>query len=245
MKLALRRLPGLLGRALLLEPDPYTELKEAPNPFVEGAFLVVVVGLAVAVAGLVGSILTWASSPDLAAIKQIVYENLVKMPWYLQMEEELGSRFVQDFNRWYDQGWRIFPVLFGAPNPLLSLANIVLTPLNLILSWLVYGVIAHLVARFLKGRATLAQTLGCTALAVAPQLLNLITVLPFVTVGAVVGTWTLLCRYRGLKEAHTLPWGRAFIATVLPTLIIYLLVALLSIAAAITLGPAIAGRWQP
>ena len=242
MKLDLRRLPSLLGKALLLEPDPYTELKEAPNPFVEGAFLVVVVGLAVAVAGMVGNVLAWASSPDLAAIKQTVYENLVQMPWYLQLEENTGTRFVQDFNNWYNQGWQVFPVLFGMPNPLLSLANIILTPLSLILSWLVYGVIAHLVARFLKGRATFTQTLGCTALAVAPQLLNLFTVFPFVMVGAVVNTWTILCRYRGLKEAHTLPWGRAFIATVLPTLIIYLLIALLGIAAAVTLGPAIGRR---
>ncbi len=245
MKPDFRHLATLLGRALLLEPEPYNELRESPNPFVEGLFLVVAVGLVVAVASLIGSILAWASLPNMATVRQVVYENLVRMPWYLQWEEQAGSRFVQEFKRWYDLGWQVSPILLGAPgNLLFSLANLVLTPLGLVLSWLVYGVLAHVVARLLKGRATLVQTLGCTALAVAPQLLKIATVLPFVNVGVVVGAWTLLCQYRGLREAHALPWGRAFLATVLPVLVLWLLI-IVGVAAAIPFGLTLVGRSQP
>lgn len=241
MKPDFRHLASLLGRALFLEPDPYNELRESPNPLVEGLFLVIAVGLVVAVASLVGSILTWACLPDMAAVRQVAYENLVRMPWYLQWEEEAGSRFVQEFKRWYDLGWQVSPFFFGALNPLLALANVILTPVGFVLSWLVYGLLAHVVARLLKGRATLSQTLGCTALAVAPQLLRLVTVLPFVTVSLAVGVWTLLCQYRGLKEAHALPWERAFLATVLPVVVL-LLLTVLGVAALIPSVLALVGR---
>jgi len=82
--------------------------------------------------------------------------------------------------------------LFGAPNPASAAVRIVTLPLWLVLIWLLYGVVAHLCARLLGGQGGLGQTLGRTALAVAPQLLNLATFLPYLVVGGVVGTWTLL-----------------------------------------------------
>jgi hypothetical protein len=240
---SIRHFASLLGRALMLEPDPYHELKEHRNPFVEGLFLVVTVGLVVAIASIIGTCLAWASTPNLASIKQIVYQNLVAAPWYLQLDQDMGTEFVQQFKRFYDLGWQYIPAISGAPNPVNSLVNILLMPLGLIIYWLIYGVVAHLMARLLGGRGTMAQTFGCTALAVAPQLLNLATIVPFVVVGGVVGTWTLLCQYRGLKEAHALPWGRAFLATVLPLLILALVViVLVSVIAVIIISATAAGR---
>lgn len=231
-----------LGRALLLEPEPYREMMESPNPFVEGLFLIIVIGLVVAGAGLAGSVVTWASMPDLGAIKQVMYENLVQMPWYLQLAEEVGSEFVSEFQRFYDQGWSIFPTIFGVPNPLRSLIGLILTPLILILSWLLYGVVAHLAARLLDGQATLMETLGATTLAVAPQLFLLATFLPSVSVAGLVGTWTLLCRYRALKEAHDLPWKGAVTATVAPLILYYLLIFILAVIGFAVVVPAWAGR---
>ncbi len=230
-----------LGRALLLEPEPYREMMESPNPFVEGLFLIIVIGLVVAGAGFAGSVLTWASTPDLGTIKQVVYENLVQMPWYLQLAEEVGGDFVSEFQRFYDQGWSIFPSIIGVSTPLRSLIGLVLTPLILILSWLLYGVVAHLVARLLDGQATLMETLGATTLAVAPQLFLLATFLPSVSVAGLVGTWTLLCRYRALKEAHDLPWKGAVTATVAPMILYYLILILVFIGFAVV-APTWAGR---
>lgn len=216
------RFAGLVARALFLRTDAYEEMREARNPFVEGLFIIVIVGVIIALAGLVGTVLEWASIPDMGAIKNAVYEGLIQMPWYQESVEESPS-FADTYKQWYDWGWSIFPRLFGAPDLGSAAANIILTPLSLMLGWLIYGLLAHLFARLLRGEANLSQTLGCTALAVAPQVLNLTGLLPFVTVGSVVGTWSLICRYVALKQAHRLTWGRAFWATVLPILVLWLL----------------------
>jgi hypothetical protein len=183
--------------------------------------LIVVVGVIIALAALVGTVLEWASTPDLAAVQDAVYKGMIKMPWYEQ-NLELSPEFGKMFAQWYELSWTMARS-FGGASLSSGLANIILTPLWLIVGWLVYGLLAHLFARLLNGQANLAQTLGCTALAVAPQVLRLTELLPYVTVGGVVGTWMLICRYLALKQAHRLTWGRAFWATVLPLLIFLLL----------------------
>jgi len=225
-----------LWRALLLQPSAYEEMREDDNPFVEGLYLIAVVGVVVALFGLVGTLVEWGSMPRLADIKDVVYRNLVQMPWYQMFQEQAGQAFVEQFRRNYDLGWQIFPRLFGAPDPTSAALGLIFTPLGLIVSWLVYGLLAHVCARLLGGEGGLSQTLGVTALAAAPQLLNLANLLPNVVVGGVVGTWVLICRYMGLRIAHDLTWPRTLVATLLPSLILWLLFILLAI-----LGLAIAG----
>jgi len=219
------RFAGLLARGLFLRSEAYEEMREARNPFVEGLFIIVIVGVIIALAAIVGNTLEWASTPDLATIRQTVYDGLTGMDWFQQLAQEIGPQFSDQFQAQWDLQWRIMNYVI--PTPLSSLAGIVTTPLRLIIGWLIYGLLAHLFARLLGGQANLGQTLGSTALAVAPQLLNIAGLLPFVTVGAVVGTWVLICRYVALKQAHRLSWGRAFWATVLPRLVIWLLMFIL------------------
>jgi len=223
---------GLVARGLLLQTDAYEEMREARNPFVEGLFVILVVGVLIALAAVVGSTLEWASSPPLAAIEQQVYDGITAMSWFQELQREVGPEFLEQFQAQWDWNWRIANTL--VPTPLTSLSGIISTPLRLILGWLIYGLLAHVFARWLGGEGNLGQTLGTTALAVAPEILNLAGFLPFVLVGGVVGTWGLICRYVALKEAHGLGWARAFWATVLPRLVLGLL-------AALAFGLAIAG----
>jgi hypothetical protein len=87
---------------------------------------------------------------------------------------------------------------------------------GLVLRWLIYGLLAYLFASWLGGRGSLTDTLGVLALAVAPQVLNALTLLPYVQMGSVVAIWGILCAYVGLKVAHQLPWHRALWAVLLP-----------------------------
>jgi hypothetical protein len=213
-----------LWRGLFLQPSAYAEMRDDNNPFIEGIFLIAAVGMGVAIFGLVGTLLDWASSPGMAAIKDAVYGNLIQMPWYQILQEQAGQPFADQFRQQYEMGWRIFPVIFGAPDPGRAALGILLTPLGLILGWLAYGAVAHVIARLLGGEGTFSETLGVTALAVAPQLLNLALIFPGLTVGAVIGTWTLICRFTGLRIAHhNLTWPRVLAAAVLPGVILSLL----------------------
>jgi hypothetical protein len=215
---------GFLWDALFLQRRAYQAMADDDNPFVEGLFVLVVVGVLVALAGIVGTTLEWASSPNLNAIQEVVLRNLQGMPWWSQMEQAGGAEATQMFQQIWDMNWQIVSVL--TPSPASSLAGIVTVPLGLIFGWLLFGVIAHALARLFGGTATLSQTLGVTALAAAPQLVSLVTVIPFAVVAG-VGTWTLLCRYMALRTAHDLSWPRAVWATILPPIILGLIFGVL------------------
>ncbi len=202
-------------RALLLREDAYEEMRASANPVIKGLVLIVLVGVGIALLGLVGNVLEWASSPSLAQIKSIIHNFILQMMGGAQVP----AQALAEFEQWYDLGWRIFPSLFGAPSIGQAAAGIILTPLGLVIRWLVYGLLAYLFARWLGGTATLSETLGVLALAVAPQALNAFTLFPFVELGSVVAVWGILCAYVGLKAAHKLSWSRALWATLLPFLL--------------------------
>jgi len=192
-------------------------MRAAASPVVKGLIFIVVLGLAIALLGFIGDVLEWATTPDPLAIKDTVYEYLTQMSWW-EMAVDASPEFPQEFDRWYDWGWDI-GLLLGRPNLGSAATNIILTPLGLVVRWLIYGLLAYVFARWLGGTAGLSETLGVLALAAAPQLLRVLTILPYVGVGSLVAIWGVLCAYVGLKTAHNLTWQRAVWATLLPFLL--------------------------
>lgn len=216
----MKTLIRLAWEALFLREEPYAEMRDSSNAVLRGLGIIVLITVAVALVGLVGTALEWATTPDMGEMQEVVWQGLQKMDWYQDLEG------VPEIRQQFDLGWQIFPRLFGAPNIGTAALGIVLLPLRTALAWLLYGLVAYLFARLLGGRGSLGQTLGCTALAAAPQLLNLATFFPYVVVGGVVGTWTILSRYLALKTCHGLRWGRALAATLLPYVALAVVVSL-------------------
>ncbi|MCO6452460.1 MAG: YIP1 family protein [Caldilineales bacterium] len=230
---------SLLQRGLFLEPDAYDEAADDDNTFVEGLFLVLIVGIIAGVAAVVGGILDWAVTPNLTQMKDIILQGMQTMPWFRFMEQE--PQAMEIFRQQYDMGWQIAQTL--SPKPGTALASIILTPLGLILSWLWFSLIAQFVARLLGGNGTLGQTLGASALATAPALLNVFGFVPYVVVAA-VGTLTLLARYIAIRRVHeNLSWPRALVAVLAPPVILTLLLIILSIGASLLLIPIMAATF--
>lgn len=202
--------------ALLLKKEAYEKMGSAENPVGKGLLLILVVGLAIALLGFVGSLLEWATMPDLTELQGTVYSYLTKMPWW-EPAAEASPEFEQIFDRWYGLGWNM--AKFFAPSVAGAALSILLTPIGLIVRWLIYGLLAYLFARWLGGTADFSQTLGVLALAVAPQALQALTLFPYVQVGSVVAVWGILCAYLGIKTVHKLSWSRALWASLLPFLL--------------------------
>jgi len=216
--------------ALLLREGAYERMRAVASPVVKGLIFVVVIGLVIALLGLIGDVLEWATTPSMETIRDTVYRHLTQMDWWQQLST--SPEFVREFNRFYDLGWQT-AYLFGAPNLASSALGILFTPLGLVIRWLIYGLLAYLFARWLGGTGDLSDTLGVLALAAAPQMLNAFTLLPYVTIGLLVPVWGILCAYMGIKTAHNLPWHRAAWATLLPfilALVVFLLAGCLGTA---------------
>ena len=171
--------------ALLLKEKAYEEMKASPNPVVRGFIFLLIVGLAIALLGLIGTVIEWASTPNMADIQDTVYRHIMRMPWYDEVTAQ-SPEFAEQFEEWYNQGWGVFSSLFGASSVGGAAMGLVSTPLGLFIRWLIYGLLAYLFARALHGAGSLSETLGVLALAGAPQMLNVLGLLPFVTLGSIV-----------------------------------------------------------
>lgn len=229
----------LLWEALFLSEPAYAGAREQERPFLRGLLLVVLVALVVAFAGLVGEALHWATSPDTDAVVQTIRQGIERMPWYRELAGE--PEFVEQFNESWEIAAQFIPNIMGAPNVGSAALQIVLLPLCLVVTWLIYGLIAYLVGRVLGGQGGLGALLGATALAVGPQLLNLFAFFPYVAVGGVVGVWTLLSCYVAVKTSQQLSWGRALVATFVPYLLFYLLMTVSFFVGSMILGALIGG----
>jgi len=199
--------PRFIGQALFLEPEPFVAIVDDDNPWIEGLFLCACISILVAVTGVAGGLLLTASLPSSDALLNVVL-------WLLRQsaangetiyEIELSLRSVWPFLRissGYDTGWFRF----------LTLA---ITPLSIVGQWLLFGLIAHLLARAFGGRGSLGQTLGAMSLSTAPRLLYLLTAVSFVSVAALlVHVWGILIAFRGMEVAHELPPGPAALVAV-------------------------------
>jgi hypothetical protein len=228
----------MLWSGLFLDVDAYDEASDADNPFVEGLFIIVLIGILVALASIIGSILGWGITPDLAQIKALVHDGLVSMPWYQQFLQG-NADAVRQFEHNYDLSWRI--ARFFAPNPSRALLSLFISPLSLFLQWLWFALIAQAVARILGGQGRMGQTFGATALAFAPHLLYVFRALPMVSVAA-VGVWTLLAKYVAIRRVHeNLSWQRVVVAVLAPPILFWFLVILLTVLGLALMGTLIGG----
>lgn len=150
----------------------------------------------------------------MADVKPIILDFLRQSPFWPMIAPD--AQALQGFMESWDRGWQVLPSLFGAPNPAGAAANLLAWPIFAVISWLVYGVLAHLFARLLHGTGTFAQTLGVTALAFTPWMFHGLELIPYLVLGGFVATWQLLLRYKAIRSVHGLSWSRAMWATVLP-----------------------------
>jgi hypothetical protein len=207
----------LLWEALFLQPEPYAMMRDRKNPAGKGLVILIILGLVLALAAFIGSLFTWASSPNLALVQETVLKSLQQMSWWEIMAMNPQAEAIW-FQIW-ESIWQFIQVM--TPSPASGLAGFIFTPLNLIISWIIFGLVAHVIAKILGGQGELSQTLGVTSLAAAPQLVGLFNVFPFVVLAG-IGVWTLLARYLAIRVTHNLSWGRAVWVTLLTLLVIYL-----------------------
>lgn len=226
---------GLMRLALgglFLEQPIYREQRDLPEGLRRGLWLVLTVGLVVGLASFIGNLGAALINPAPVDVVGVFYRRLVGTAWFEAQPPALREQITPE-------------TLLGLINLLIpgltsSLVSLIATPLLILLSWLIYGVFAHLMARLLGGKARLNQTLSCTALASGAQLLSLGQIFPVALLVSLLGQLptfhsllqalgvnllAMLGNYLALREAHELPPWRAFWAAILgPALLLVLFV---------------------
>lgn len=217
-----RTYPKLIGRALVLEPDPFAVLAQDDEPVAEGLLLTVCVGVVVGAARALGGLLLSASLPPALSVQAIVQHAMQSLEG---AGAGLAARLLSGvwqalrFLWGYDTGWaRLFPLVWE--------------PFLLLVQWLVVGVMLFVIGRALGGSGSLSQVLGAAALVCAPSVLLIVRVLPFAApLPLLVVAWGALMLYRAAQLSLELSWQRAAVAaTVTLVLALFLwLVALVAV----------------
>ena len=223
---------GLDG--ILLNPLAYRNQRDSPNGLRRGFILVVMIGLIVGIATLIGDLGEYVAQPRTAAITKTIYDGLRAMPWYAQVNT-INPQFPVQFDQIFAQVTQIVQMVSGG-GIIGSLVGVITTPLIMVVSWLFFGTAGHLMARTLGGRATFNQTLACTALASGVNLLSIVQVVPFAQVSGTL-LLGLVTSYVAIRVAHELPPWRTFWATMLgPVILALILIALACVMLVLALG---------
>ncbi len=231
----------LIWSALWFQEEAYAELRDSANPLVRGLVVVLIASVIAGVAATLGVGFDRLTSPSLQEIRRVVLEGIQHMLWYRQLANgpdgaEFRRVFLEDYNLW----WNVLPGLIGAPTLANALVALFGTPIFGVLSWLVAGSVTYLAARALGGKGGFGPTLGVMALASAPQLLTVLTVVPRLQVAGLAGWWSIALSYWAVRSAHGLPWHRNLVAILLPRMALVVLVILLLVIA-VGLAGAFAG----
>jgi hypothetical protein len=95
------------------------------------------------------------------------------------------------------------------------------SPFQKIAGWLGYTLWVLLCAKLLGGRATVAQTLGATALYAIPHVLNIFNFVDCLgpVLGLVALGWSIAIYVKALAAAHDFSIGKAALAAVAPAVL--------------------------
>jgi hypothetical protein len=220
--------PELVAKALVLEDEPFVHMMEDDNPWVEGLALTTAVGLLAGAAQVVGGWLTANTLPDPQAVQNTLLAGGRQLATVSNLPPEVVDALV-------GPAWNLFSAVSGYAGGWTHITPLIATPLLFIVWWIFFAFITYGGARAAGGHGSLNDTVGATALMVAPQVLLAFSVIPFVTVSSLLlSAWGLLIGYRAVQTTHQLSWARAALVTIVPYVLALLIVPLL--AAAFALG---------
>jgi hypothetical protein len=222
----------LIWSALWFQEAAYAELRDSANPILRGLVVVLIASIIAGVTATLGLGFDRLTSASLQDIRRVVLDGVQHMLWYRQFANGPGGAdfrrfFMDEYNLW----WTIGPALIGLPTLANALITLFGTPIFGVLTWLVAGAFTYLAARALGGQGGFGPTMGVMALASAPQLLTVLTIVPGLQVAGLAGWWTIALSYWAVRSAHRLPWYRNLLAIILPRVVLVVLIILLLIVA--------------
>jgi len=210
---------GLAREALLLNEDAYAVVRDSSSSLWRGFAALLWIFLIVLVSRVLALIFGLLTTPRWDILQEQFYTQLTNLGFY-QAQAQQSPEFVNQFRWGYTGLWEGLRLLGGYPSVTGTVALIVSMLIYLLVGWLIYGLVVHVLARWLGGQASLGQTLGALALAYAPLLLTVIVIVPGARVPAfLIFLLIFVTRFQAIKTVHGLTPGYSLTALTAPYLI--------------------------
>ncbi len=210
----------LIAEGLLLNEHSYAAVRDHKSPMLRGLFLLLIIIIAVSVAQAVGLAFGVLISPRIDIIQDSVYDGITQMRWFVNRSASVPE-FLSDFRVRYEMIWQAIRILGRYPSWLGAVTYAGIIAVITVLDWLVYGFLAHWLAKWYGGRASYSQFMGALALSYAPLSLLVILCVPGAWVAApVVLLFLIACKHVAVKAAHRLDSLSSLAVVGLPYLMI-------------------------
>lgn len=210
----------LAWQALLLNENAYDAVSKTKSPFRKGLTILFIILLTVGVAQSIGLAFDVLTTPRIDLVQEAILQALTKASWYQAAVVETTD-FATSFDQMYTLSWQLLRIMGGVPSWLGTATSFIVRLIFSLLSWLIYGWVAYLIARWLGGQAKWSLFLGALGLAYAPMLLAVANLVPGLAVpGSLIAGWLLITKYQAVKNTHKLSWEHSLAVVVVPYLVI-------------------------
>jgi hypothetical protein len=249
-----------LRGALTLDGDFFRSFHARHDVFLRGVVLVVVVALIASlplfIMDLVNHLGT-ASNPAGAVTQQFQQAMQNIAPYLQSMPPEAQAQINQGFEAGSEIATRIAALPTPIPRPvgaaLQALGSWLSKPFGnagfplsvaSLGTWLGYGLLVMLFARWLHGRGDMAGFFGTTSLYAVPHLLNFLSPVPLLgpLTGLIAFFWGAAIYVKATAVSHELTLERALLAVLLPVLVALAFLILVVVVLIILIAVAASGR---
>jgi hypothetical protein len=219
-------------RATLLDERALKAVNTDDNPFLRGFLALLVVLGIVAVARLLGIGLDFLTMPRVDVLQEQILSAITSTSYYASQIAETPE-FADRFADTYGNIWNLIRLSGGYPSTT-GLLGVLLGILGVLGSWLIFGSLSYLIARWFGTKVEYQRALGVMALAYAPILLTAIDVIPGASMPlGLIFALTLIAKYLAIRDLYTFGPGQNLAVIILTYLICLILLTtiLLSILA--------------
>jgi hypothetical protein len=203
-----------LWQALLLQPEAYRPILESGHPVKHGFRVLTALYLITGVIVSLGLVFHYLTLPRVELIQNEVSQVLFDSSIYAQLAAQQPA-VAAVINLGYNLAWALTRLRIGYP----TASDLWLTPLSLwgmgLFNWVTFAVFGELIGRKLGGLAPRRAFWGALAVANAPQLLTVLTIIPGLVVpSGLLWGWTLLTSYQAVQATYPqLSWRRSLSTT--------------------------------
>ena len=210
-------------RAILLDEEVFAPYLTDDHPFRKGAKIVTLIALPVGLAAGLGVLLDLLTMPLYNQLQTDLFTVFSSFPLATQLADNLGLGFA----KLYNFAWWLVRYTGDYPSPSGILIAPIVTILNLLFTWWLFGLLIQVVGGWLGGKAPKGALYPVIALAFAPSLLYVFNAIPGLAVpSALVRAWTILAAYTAIRRVYGFSWIRAVMTIVLTFLLNYFLLFL-------------------
>jgi hypothetical protein len=238
----MNQLLSMIRGVILLDTATYERLRDRKDSMKRGVLILVVcfliAGSSVFLVNLVNNLRPFGAE-QADEVRQQIEQTFEQFQPFMQQGGEFSQIFMDQFMENFESGLQMGAAIDSIKTPLPRGFTALLTSTGAwvtqvfahLAAWLAYGLWVLLFAKLMGGNGGVDRFFGVTALYAIPHVLGIFS--PIYCIGGLIGLvgwiWGVLIYVKSVQVTQRFSTGKAIVATILPALIVFIVVAFFSL----------------